>query len=460
MKKRDIFARLNSEFDELTPDVSDSLISAPIITDVPQARTEKKRRITPTFLRRLTAAFASVAVTAGVVLTVLALLPPESQPLAYNATDTFISLSINPSVSVIADSNGKVTEIITKNRDAEILLAGTPKSDLLNKDYDYVVGYLTEEAVALGYFVTSGGMNVSAVSCRGDEQTTGIINKIKTDAEGVLAAKGVTAPVTATALARDKILTEAARIKADLTGDEDLSELIEVLSLDSDYLKRLGGEIGALFGDNADTAVGNLYRMEMLEEYIELLEERLEFFEELAEFNEELADEQSVTETFEVTSGAFDRPDGWWLSWYASAYSADEELEELAEEFEELFEDYDEYGLDGLEPLAENNTPNIGASARLTEYMEVYGGLGFEEMEEYVEELEDMLDDLDDLNSANYDRITDKFNELLDKIAFLEDDWNEFSASHGTVGGVDDYLKKSSENFRATYDALKSTVKV
>ena len=461
MKKRDIFDRLNAEFDSLTPAASDDLINAPIIANASDntkmSGLQKNKKRSPFTFRRITAAVAALAVTAGIAATAIVFMPKTVTPFGYIQNDTFISLSINPALSVIADSDGKVVELTTKNRDAEILVAGTDKTALIGKDYGYVVKFLTEEAVSLGYFAASAGMNVAAVSCGGEEKTAQIVEGLRSETESVLASKGVTVPVTVTALGRGGVLTEAERIDPGLKGDEDLPELLAVLARDSDYIKKFGGEIGELFGEDADESVKTLYQMELLDDYIDLLDDRFEFLTELQEFNLELAGEDAVTEAFATDAGAFAAPDGWWLSWYARSADDDEDITELAEEFAELFEDYDEYGLTGLEPLLADGKPNTAASAKLNGYLEVYGAVDFEEMEDYVDELDDLLDDL---NESNYQRIYGLFDDLLARLNALGADWAEFSASRGEVGGVDDYLQKTADSFRAIYASLKAAAAV
>lgn len=449
MKKRDILKELNREFDELTPDASEELINA-LITATPPEEKRRKRKSSFHPWQRITAAVAAIAITAGLAAGVIALLPPPIDP-SYHANYTYISLSINPAVSVIADSDGNVTGVTTKNRDAEVLLAGTDKAALIGQDYNAVVTYLTEEAVALGYVASAGGITVSAINCGGRESTDRVVLDVKADAESVLAASGVTATVTVSAYVFDDVFAEAGRLAA-LRGDEDLEDILEILAGEDDYIERLGGELGSLFGSDADSVAENLYRMELLEEYFDMLEDGYEFLFELAEFNEELIEEEEVAAAFAKASGGFASPDGWWLTWYVSEYSDSEELTELAEEFAELFEDFDDYSFAGLAPEAEDGSPNRGASAKLAEYLAAVGDEEMlEELEDYIDDLDDLLDDLD---TNDYERVTALYADISRR---LGSGWEEFVAARGVVSDVGDYLIKTQANIRAIYDALRSS---
>ena len=61
---------------------------------------------------------------------------------------TFVGLSINPEVGLIADEEGEVVDVITLNEDADVLLSNI---DVVGEEVDAAIETIVDESVASGY---------------------------------------------------------------------------------------------------------------------------------------------------------------------------------------------------------------------------------------------------------------------------------------------------------------------
>ncbi len=98
------------------------------------------------FLTLITAGVMSVSLFAGCNTTP----PPESE--AKKDLSGYVALDINPSVELVTDKDGIVTEVRAVNKDAKILLSDM---ELIGLKVDVAVEKITQDAEATGYISTS-----------------------------------------------------------------------------------------------------------------------------------------------------------------------------------------------------------------------------------------------------------------------------------------------------------------
>lgn len=98
--------------------------------------------------------------------------PPE-EPSA----TTYVSLDINPEISLTVDGENLVTGIFAENEDAQVLLYG--EEDLIGADLEAVVEKITSLAVELGYIDEENKVVGVMVSSENEEAVTEIQSKIE-----------------------------------------------------------------------------------------------------------------------------------------------------------------------------------------------------------------------------------------------------------------------------------------
>ena len=107
MKDKDLVKMLKKEFEDVVPPMSQRLKDQPIKsvkTSQQVADNKTKQPFVRTWGFRLTA----VACALVLVFVAVAVIIPTA---GYNQYDTFVSLSINPEFSVVADSKGVVVNV-------------------------------------------------------------------------------------------------------------------------------------------------------------------------------------------------------------------------------------------------------------------------------------------------------------------------------------------------------------
>ena len=161
MKRKDIEKILADEAERLDGKDSFEKISARISMPESRARSGEAEVIAVTHHRRNAAiaavaavlVLAIVAVTLGVVFGVPDVLDP--------AGITYISISINPALSMQVDENNKVTAVTALNADAQVLLLGM---NLVGMDYNDACLAVMGQADREQYFEDGRDVNVNAVN--------------------------------------------------------------------------------------------------------------------------------------------------------------------------------------------------------------------------------------------------------------------------------------------------------
>ena len=187
MKNKDIFKKLNAEFDRITPEMSDKVKNEPI--RVAEKETAEERVYAsagegggnvPVYRRpKVLIAAAAALVVLALALTFAFIPLVRKSKTTYLMSDSYITMTtadagvslqsnvkgknnLSPraaggpadiSFSIVSDSEGKVVKVIGGNRESEIVLAGLSASQSISgMSVDEAVNALSTATGALGYY--------------------------------------------------------------------------------------------------------------------------------------------------------------------------------------------------------------------------------------------------------------------------------------------------------------------
>lgn len=377
MKRKDIEKILAEEAEKLDGKESFAKITARISMPESKARSGEGEVIALTHRRR-NAAIAAVAVL--LILTIIAVTLGVTLGTndAAPAGITYISININPAVSMQVDENNKVTSVTALNADAQVLLLGM---NLVGMDYNQACLAVVEEADKEQYLAEGRDVNVNAVNDnvrREDEVRISVENTLN----GYMNSHGYTNKVFVNYYTQEAI---------NFAGKYNISAGKAQLLLDADAV--------------SDMTVEELYNMD----YTQLLMLVMgtsanasdDFQRELDRRLEELEEE------FERKS---------------------EELEEKIEEIEDLFDDEDDFEhmtqqeREHIKRVLQNivNDPDVGryfkevipeSELQLDQKMQNMPAFA-KELSEFADNLEERFDDLEDDFEDRLEQIKDEYKRI------------------------------------------------
>ena len=377
MKRKDIEKILADEAEKLDGKESFARITARISMPESKARSGEGEVIALTHRRR-NAAIAAVAVL--LILTIIAVTLGVTLGTndAAPAGITYISININPAVSMQVDENNKVTSVTALNADAQVLLLGM---NLVGMDYNQACLAVVEEADKEQYLAEGRDVNVNAVNDnvrREDEVRISVENTLN----GYMNSHGYTNKVFVNYYTQEAI---------NFAGKYNISAGKAQLLLDADAI--------------SDMIVEELYNMD----YTQLLMLVMgtsanasdDFQRELDRRLEELEEE------FERKS---------------------EELEEKIEEIEDLFDDEDDFEhmtqqeREHIKRVLQNivNDPDVGryfkevipeSELQLDQKMQNMPAFA-KELSEFADNLEERFDDLEDDFEDRLEQIKDEYKRI------------------------------------------------
>lgn len=434
MKNRDLFKKLNKEFDEVVPPMSQRVKEQPIKV-AKQAKTaqtvapEKTQRN-----GRFSFTFRAVAVACSllIVFVALAVIIPN---VGYRQNDTFVSMKINPEFSLVADSKGKVVNVAAVNRDAEVVIYALKEEGqtIEGTDIEEALGRLATVSYRLGYRA-DGQISISAVSVRGDEATDEICRSAKAEVETSLAD---IAQVTVDAV-RESVeeLKQRVQTFADDVQD-DLQSLVSAMARRTDYFGELAKQFVQSGFERAKISLA--YTADLLESYIDTLEIRQQAMFRLEEINDAISQLnlsywQGILFTIVY--------DGWDLAQYISyGNEADEKTEALYAEFNAQLQFMEKAGLVATE------TQYI--SDRL-----LYSAVDFQSLREAMDKIERFVWDIADTLSSELQSLIDLTVSTL--LAGFSDEWSALSQSAEQVTNADSYVSSMSQLVVKEYQLRKS----
>ncbi len=434
MKNRDLFKKLNKEFDEVVPPMSQRVKEQPIKV-AKQAKTaqavapEKTQRN-----GRFSFTFRAVAVACSllIVFVALAVIIPN---VGYRQNDTFVSMKINPEFSLVADSKGKVVNVAAVNRDAEVVIYALKEEGqtIEGTDIEEALVRLATVSYRLGYRA-DGQISISAVSVRGDAATDEICRSAKAEVETSLAD---IAQVTVDAV-RESVeeLKQRVQTFADDVQD-DLQSLVSAMARRTDYFGELAKQFVQSGFERAKISLA--YTADLLESYIDTLEIRQQAMFRLEEINDAISQLnlsywQGILFTIVY--------DGWDLAQYISyGNEADEQTEALYAEFNAQLQFMEKAGLVATE------TQYI--SDRL-----LYSAVDFQSLREAMDKIERFVWDIADTLSSELQSLIDLTVSTL--LAGFSDEWSALSQSAEQVTNADSYVSSMSQLVVKEYQLRKS----
>lgn len=434
MKNRDLFKKLNKEFDEVVPPMSQRVKEQPIKV-AKQAKTaqavapEKTQRN-----GRFSFTFRAVAVACSllIVFVALAVIIPN---VGYRQNDTFVSMKINPEFSLVADSKGKVVNVAAVNRDAEVVIYALKEEGqtIEGTDIEEALVRLATVSYRLGYRA-DGQISISAVSVRGDAATDEICRSAKAEVETSLAD---IAQVTVDAV-RESVeeLKQRVQTFADDVQD-DLQSLVSAMARRTDYFGELAKQFVQSGFERAKISLA--YTADLLESYIDTLEIRQQAMFRLEEINDAISQRnlsywQGILFTIVY--------DGWDLAQYISyGNEADEQTEALYAEFNAQLQFMEKAGLVATE------TQYI--SDRL-----LYSAVDFQSLREAMDKIERFVWDIADTLSSELQSLIDLTVSTL--LAGFSDEWSALSQSAEQVTNADSYVSSMSQLVVKEYQLRKS----
>lgn len=106
------------------------------------------------------------------------------------------TVEINPTVSMAAEENGKVTGVIACNADADVILSAEGvEENIVGKNIEDAITYYTDYAVKLGYLNVSESGSAVRISECGSAGTGELLDKTKSALETYFMRKGIFAVV-------------------------------------------------------------------------------------------------------------------------------------------------------------------------------------------------------------------------------------------------------------------------
>lgn len=434
MKNRDLFKKLNKEFDEVVPPMSQRVKEQPIkiakqaktAQTVEPEKTQRNGRFSFTFRA------VAVACSLLIVFVALAVIIPN---VGYRQNDTFVSMKINPEFSLVADSKGKVVNVAAVNRDAEVVIYALKEEGqtIEGTDIEVALGRLATVSYRLGYRA-DGQISISAVSVRGDAATDEICRSAKAEVETSLAD---IAQVTVDAV-RESVeeLKQRVQTFADDVQD-DLQSLVSAMARRTDYFGELAKQFVQSGFERAKISLA--YTADLLESYIDTLEIRQQAMFRLEEINDAISQLnlsywQGILFTIVY--------DGWDLAQYISyGNEADEQTEELYAEFNAQLQFMEKAGLVATE------TQYI--SDRL-----LYSAVDFQSLREAMDKIERFVWDIADTLSSELQSLIDLTVSTL--LAGFSDEWSALSQSAEQVTNADSYVSSMSQLVVKEYQLRKS----
>ncbi len=434
MKNRDLFKKLNKEFDEVVPPMSQRVKEQPIkiaqkaktAQTVAPEKTQRNGRFSFTFRA------VAVACSLLIVFVALAVIIPN---VGYRQNDTFVSMKINPEFSLVADSKGKVVNVAAVNRDAEVVIYALKEEGqtIEGTDIEVALGRLATVSYRLGYRA-DGQISISAISVRGDAATDEICRSAKAEVETSLAD---IAQVTVNAV-RESVeeLKQRVQTFADDVQD-DLQSLVSAMARRTDYFGELAKQFVQSGFERAKISLA--YTADLLESYIDTLEIRQQAMFRLEEINDAISQLnlsywQGILFTIVY--------DGWDLDQYISyGNEADEQTEALYAEFNAQLQFMEKAGLVATE------TQYI--SDRL-----LYSAVDFQSLREAMDKIERFVWDIADTLSSELQSLIDLTVSTL--LAGFSDEWSALSQSAEQVTNADSYVSSMSQLVVKEYQLRKS----
>lgn len=190
---------LNDEFEAASPELSEEVKNAPIITGKESVEIEVAARYGNTVAaeskRKIYTGVAFIAVLIALVFAVLAATGTFNKGGVTIKTDYVFAYEINPAVAFVTDENGVVKNVSSLNKDADVVLSDEETADKIkNVSLETAVVTYTEAVAKLGYLdikKSETKESLSAVRISFAESADKIVSAVKSSLEGFFKSHGI-----------------------------------------------------------------------------------------------------------------------------------------------------------------------------------------------------------------------------------------------------------------------------
>ena len=190
---------LNNEFEAASPELSEEVKNAPIITGKEAVEIEVAARYGNTVAaeskRKLYIGAALIAVFIALVFAVLAATGTFKNGGVTIKTDYVFAYEINPAVAFVTDEKGVVKNVSSLNKDADVVLSDEETANKIkNVPLETAVVTYTEAVAKLGYLdikKSETKESLSAVRISFAESADKIISSVKSSLEGFFKSHGI-----------------------------------------------------------------------------------------------------------------------------------------------------------------------------------------------------------------------------------------------------------------------------
>lgn len=257
---------LNKEFDCLIPAQSERLKNTPIISAEQEEKPKKKFS-----LWKAVVSFSCVLVFAVISVFAVNFVSKPTDKVKAENYSSYITLSVNPSFSLLTNKDGTVEKVVAENYDGEIVLSGLT---FKKEKYDEAIEIIMTECKKLGFITSSDGVTVE-VSCKDDKIYGEIKNKITTVVGSIINGEK-----TFTIEKKDESFIEkiASKYVDYITSESDFDEIIEALKNVKGFFEEQ---------QNGQSDSDGVTDLMILKVVLECAEEQAECFEEIDEIMQE-----------------------------------------------------------------------------------------------------------------------------------------------------------------------------
>lgn len=422
--KKDLVNMLKKEFEDVVPPMSQRLKDQPIKTvkTSQQTASKPKQLFTRSWGFRLTA----VACALVLVFIAIAVVIPTT---GYNQYDTFVSLSINPEFSIVADSKGVVVNVSAVNRDAEVVMCSEGSDSLVGQDVNSVIATLTRWSLELGFTPSDNVVDISAVSVRGDKTSKKLCDNLSQSVDSAL-SEFSTITVNAIVESVEQLKEKVSVFVNDVS--DDINELMQYMAERTSYFATLASQFVQAGFEQAKISL--VYTVDLLETYIDLLEMRKQLLDELDEIN---------TQIDHLDIGYWYMPvyDGWDLAEYAESNTLTEGEQKLLDQFNNQLEKMEKVGL-ATDPAG--NFLQVG----------LYGALNFVSLRETLLEMEEFVLDIADTIASELQSLINFTVSTL--MSGFTDEWESISSASSNVDSAESYVDSMTNLVQKEYNFRKN----
>ncbi len=341
---------LNDEFEAASPELSEEVKNAPIITGKEAVEIEVAARYGNTVAaeskRKLYIGAAFIAVLIALVFAVLAATGIFKNGGVTIKTDYVFAYEINPAVAFVTDENGVVKNVSSLNKDADVVLSDEETANKIkNVPLETAVVTYTKAVAKLGYLdikKSETKESLSAVRISFAESADKIISSVKSSLEGFFKSHGIFSAVV-----DDKVDVKELCSRVNVEYDEEggLKALSNTLETENNTY------YGKVNKNATEAEIKDLYESEIvgsdildivrggLIENLNKIKKNAEMIKNIYDLNNEITDHPDNPKRFGKLAADF-----WTLKkWYGLDYDYSENFSALMIKTNLAVEEYKEY---------------------------------------------------------------------------------------------------------------------